>query len=450
MNNFFEITIPNNVQYIINVLEASKFKAFIVGGCVRDSLLGLDKSPSDWDITTDAKPADIQKLFDKSIDTGIKHGTVTVILNKKAYEITTFRIDGNYSDNRRPDYVEYTTNIEDDLSRRDFTVNAMAFNSSTGLIDPYNGREDLSKKIIRCVGDPDKRFQEDALRMLRAIRFSAKLGFEIEEKTLNSIKANSILILNVSTERIRDELTGIIMSDNPKKLSILHDSGILKLILPELDLCFTVAQNTPYHIYNVGEHSLVATSNVKNTKILRWAMLLHDIGKPLSKITVNGIDHFLGHATKSADLAEEVLKRLKFDNYSIQRIIAIIVNHSAQIKPLGKSVRQFLNKLGSDTFQDILEVQLADSRAKSLLVIDKKLQFINQTKDVLIQELKSNHCYSIDTLAINGNDLIEIGFKKGSLLGQVLNLLLQIVIAYPEQNKKDLLILKALKYQPKK
>ena len=302
--------------------------AYIVGGSVRDFKIGISE-PKDYDITTNALPEEIIKIFDKTIPTGIQHGTVTVMINGQGYEVTTYRIDGEYLDNRRPEGVTFVSNLKEDLARRDFTINALAFNEENGLIDYFGGIEDLNSKIIRAVGEPNKRFQEDALRMLRAIRFAARLDFHIEEKTLNGIKTNCNLILNVSNERIRDELCKILISDNPSKaLRLLEETKILALILPELQAAVGFNQQNPHHDKDIFEHILAVVENCPAKLNLRVAGLLHDIAKPQCfTIDKEGIGHFYGHDRKGAVLSEQILRRLKFDNESISKISTLVKEH---------------------------------------------------------------------------------------------------------------------------
>ena len=455
------ITIPNDVQIIINKLNTNGFKAYAVGGCVRDCLLGL--IPKDWDITTNAAPDDIKKTFNDSsdmdlkdsytIDTGLKHGTVTVRLNAANYEVTTFRTESTYSDNRHPDKVFFTDHVEDDLSRRDFTVNAIAYSPSDGLIDPFDGMSDIKNKVIRCVGNPSLRFQEDALRMLRAVRFSASLNFDIDRETLKALSLNRERIKNISFERIFDELNKLISSSDPYKINLLHDAGILGIILPEFDCCYGVAQNTPHHIYDVAEHTLHVVENAGNCirsgqakpapinlKILKWAALFHDCGKPQSKVTENGIDHFKKHAEVSVNMADSAMKRLKFDNFTANEIKKIILFHSDRREPTPLIIRNYLRQIGPDSLINLIELKRADALSKSPDTSMLSIKKINLCKDILAKVLQKNHCYSLDTLALNGSDLIILGFKPGKNIGVVLNHLLDKVIENPDLNEKDSLI----------
>ena len=286
------IKLPEKVKYIIETITEAGFEAYAVGGCVRDSVLG--REPDDWDITTSASPYQIKELFPRTVDTGIQHGTVTVMLDKDGYEVTTYRIDGVYEDGRHPREVTFTPDLKEDLKRRDFTMNAMAYNGKTGLIDIFDGRKDMENRIIRCVGDPEERFREDALRMMRAVRFSAQLGYEIEAATETAITHLAENLKKISAERIQVELLKLLCAPYPGRIRSAYELGITKIILPEFDSCMETAQNNPHHCYTVGEHSIRAMEAVEPDKCLRLAMLFHDIGKPVTKTTdQEGIDHFL-------------------------------------------------------------------------------------------------------------------------------------------------------------
>lgn len=431
-----QMGIPQDVNKLIEVLNAHGYEAYAVGGCVRDSLLG--RIPEDWDIATDAKPEEIKELFAKTIDTGIKHGTVTVLFNQMHYEITTYRIDGEYADNRHPQWVQYTDSLKSDLSRRDFTVNAMAYHPSEGLIDPFLGLQALENRIIKAVGNPDARFQEDALRMLRAIRFSAQLNFEIEALTLSSIKSNNALITHISQERVRDELNKILLSDNPMNWTLLRDTGILQHILPEFDACFETVQSHPYHIYNVAFHTLNAVNYIEKDRVLRWAMLLHDIGKPLVKTTdKHYIDHFYNHQTQSVILAQNVLTRLRFDSRSLEKICRLIKHHDLQIKPELKAVKKAVINVGEDIFLDLLKVMEADKKAQNPQYLQERLDALTQVRKLYTEMKEEKHCLNIRDLAINGDDLLQLGFKPGKSIGQLLERLFKAVIDNPELNNRD-------------
>lgn len=452
-----KIEVPSDVEYIIGRLIEQGHEAYIVGGCVRDAILG--KIPEDWDITTSAKPLEVKELFRRTIDTGIQHGTVTIMLESQGYEVTTYRIDGEYEDNRRPKSVEFTPNLIEDLKRRDFTINAMAYNQKDGLIDCFHGLEDLKVGVIRCVGDANSRFEEDALRILRGVRFSAQLGFEIEEKTKEAIRDKVKLLNNISAERIRVELDKLLVSKNPDKLEDAYHLGITKVILPEFDQMMDTKQNNPHHIYNVGIHSLKAIENIqmshilkdqselesgekeKYFHILRWSMLLHDIGKPITKIEKkDGIDHFYGHPDKGSVIGKNILQRLKFDNFTIDTVTKLIKWHDDEflLTPIG--VRKQMNKIGIDIMMLYFEVKKADILAGNPDTHNDKLENLKLAYDIYLDILGNGECVNLKTLAIDGSDLINIGFKPGIELGNTLDILLEKVLEDPSFNEKAILL----------
>ena len=434
-----DFKIPDEVLYILNTINQKGFEAFLVGGCVRDTL--LKRIPKDWDITTNATPEKVKAFFDKTIDTGIKHGTVSVLLNNQPFEITTYRVDGHYLDSRRPSSVSFTSSLKEDLGRRDFTINALAYHPSKGLIDFFNGKNDIDKGVIRAVGNACDRFSEDALRMLRAVRFSAQLDFNIDPETLEAIKIKGQLIQRISMERIRDELTKILTSDNPLKFVLLKDTSLLGYILPEFDICFDTPQNTPYHIYNVAVHSLNSAAYIECNRILRWTMLLHDIGKPKTRTTdKNGTDHFYFHQRLSKNISESVLKRLKFDNRSANYILRLVEFHDNNPGDSHESVRKALSIIGSDIFPDLLKVKEADLRAQNPDFFNAGYEKLQRLKSIYLDIMEKQQCISLDSLAVNGNDLINLGFVPGKEIGLLLQRLLDEVIERPELNTKDRLI----------
>ncbi len=433
------IKLPDEVEFIINKIHLSNFEAFVVGGCVRDSI--LLKTPKDWDICTSAKPEQIKKIFEKTIDTGIKHGTVTVLVNKIPFEITTYRIDGEYINNRRPNKVEFTASIKEDLSRRDFTVNSMAYNKKEGLIDFYSGQNDLENKIIKCVGNPQKRFTEDALRMLRTIRFACKLGFEIEKDTFDAIILCKDLIKNISQERITSELNGILLHNVELGMELLIKSELLEIILPEFIETLKCDQQNLYHIYTVGNHIINAAEKIESTLYLKLTMLLHDIGKPVCKsIDKNSVGHFYGHSKISADLASDILKRMKYDNQTISRVEKLILYHDMPVEPTQKSIKKWLNKLGLKTFEDLLKVKRADIEAQNPIYLEERLNILQMIYMELDKVLESKACFSLKDLDINGEELIELGFKPGKIIGEILNELVEMVIEDTKLNSKEKLI----------
>jgi len=376
------------------------------------------------------------------VPTGIKHGTVTVMINGDGYEVTTYRIDGEYLDNRRPDAVTFVSNLKEDLARRDFTINALAFNQEDGLIDYFGGIEDLENKIIRAVGEPNKRFQEDALRMLRAIRFAARLNFCIEEKTLEAIKLNSHLILNVSNERIRDELCKILVSNNTTKaLRLLEETKLLEFILPELQVAVGFNQQNHHHDKDIFEHILAVVEKCPPSLNLRVAGLLHDIAKPeCFTIDKDGVGHFYGHDKKGVIISEQILRRLKFDNQNISKIIILVKEHmNILTKPTNASVKRLINRVGVDLVRDLFALQRADALGSRYPQI--RLEEIDRVEEITMTILESKVPLSIKELAVNGGDLMsEFSLKPGEEIGVMLKFLLDKVLDNPQFNSKEKLL----------
>lgn len=434
-----QIRLPRKVCNIIEIIQAAGYEAYAVGGCIRDSILG--KEPDDWDITTSAAPEEIKRLFDRTIDTGIQHGTVTVMIGREGYEVTTYRIDGKYEDSRHPKDVTFTKNLREDLRRRDFTINAMAYNEKEGLIDIFDGIKDMEHGVIRCVGDAKERFKEDALRMMRAVRFSAQLGYDIEENTKAAIKELAPSLQKISAERIQTELVKLLVSDHPDFLRTAYEMGITAYVLPEFDLCMKTQQNNPHHCYNVGEHILHTLSYVEPDKILRLGMLFHDIGKPQTlTIDEEGITHNHGHALTGEKMTVEILKRLKFDNDTIDKVKKIVAYHDRKIEPVTKNVRRAVNCMGEDIFPLLFPVKYADIMAQSSYKREEKLRTLEEIKVIYEQILERKDCLSLKELAVSGNDLIAFGMKPGKEIGSALDKLLEIVLENPECNKKDYLL----------
>ena len=438
---YFEI--PQKVEIIINTLEEAGFEAYAVGGCVRDALLG--RMPNDWDITTSAKPEQVKDLFRRTVDTGIAHGTVTVLLDKDGFEVTTYRVDGEYEDGRHPKEVTFTASLEEDLKRRDFTINAMAYNPRKGLVDLFEGQKDLKNKVIRCVGDPLERFTEDALRIMRAVRFSAQLGFELEEETQKALSVLAPNLKHVSAERIQVELVKLLVSPHPDYLRTAYEAGITKEFLPEFDRCMETPQNTPHHCYSVGEHILHSLLYVQEDKVLRLTMLLHDIGKPVVRTTdQNGRDHFKMHALEGEKMAKGILRRLKFDNDTIGKVCRLIRWHDLRPTPEMADVRKAMNVIGEDLFPMWMEVQYADNQAKSDYRRQEKearQAGVRRSWEVITRE---GQCVSLKKLAVTGSDLIAAGMKPGKEIGNTLNALLQLVLEDPRKNNKQTLLTCAL------
>ncbi len=439
-----KIKMPGKVNKIIGVLQEAGFEAYAVGGCIRDSLLG--RTPNDWDITTSAKPMEVKALFSHTIDTGIQHGTVTILLDREGFEVTTYRIDGEYEDGRHPKEVSFTGSLEEDLKRRDFTINALAYNETAGLIDIFEGQKDLKDGIIRCVGNAEERFTEDALRMLRAIRFSAQLGYRIEENTLVAIHKLAGNLEKISAERIQTELLKLIVSPHPDYLRTAYECGVTKVFFPEFDLAMETPQNHPHHCYNVGEHILHSLLEIPADKVLRLTMLLHDIAKPQClTMDEKGITHFHGHEEMGAEMSRVILRRLRMDNDTTDKVCRLVRFHDYGngVAPDRRIVRRAVNKIGEDLFADFLLVKKADLLAQSMYLREEKLSNL-AAWDACYREIReAEECVSLRTLAVNGKDLIAAGLQPGRELGDILKQLLDEVLENPEKNEKDYLISRA-------
>ncbi|MBE5856962.1 MAG: CCA tRNA nucleotidyltransferase [Lachnospiraceae bacterium] len=439
------LNMPPKVKRIIETLEEAGYEAYVVGGCVRDSI--LNRTPDDWDITTSALPAEVKSLFHATIDTGLQHGTVSVLMDKETFEITTYRVDGEYEDGRHPKEVTFTPSLEEDLKRRDFTINAMAYNDKKGLVDLFDGIGDIERKVIRAVGEPDKRFEEDALRVMRAVRFSAQLGYEIEAKTADAIKRHAANLKKVSAERIQVELTKLLVSDHPDYIKKAYELGITKIILPEFDTAMETGQNNPHHCYSVGEHTLETLRNIRSDKVLRLTMLFHDLSKPDVKTTdEEGIDHFRGHQQHGAEKAREVLRRLRFDNDTIRDVSKLVEFHDygLNVKPTQAIVRRAINKIGEDLFPLFLEVRRADMMGQSNYQREEKEEQLNSWKRFYDKIVKEGQCVSLKTLDISGRDIIALKPEiKGPQIGEILNVLLNEVLENPDLNRKELLLERA-------
>lgn len=448
MNEIMMIKIPDKAAHIISTLEENGYEAYAVGGCVRDACLG--RIPKDWDITTSADPAHVKQLFYRTIDTGIEHGTVTVMLGREGFEVTTYRIDGDYEDGRHPKQVAYTKNLEEDLKRRDFTINAMAYSPERGLIDIFDGAGDLESKIIRCVGKPGDRFQEDGLRMLRAVRFSGQLGFHIEGETLQAICSQAESINRISAERIREELDKLFLSPHPEYIKKAYETGLTAIVLPEFNRMMETPQNNPHHIYGVGDHTIKTMQAMQENKekvsekqysILMWTMLFHDVGKPARKQTDDeGIDHFYGHAELGADMAEEILRRLKFDNDTIHTAARLIKWHDSRFKTNSAAIRRAMNRVGDDIIELLLMVQKADALGQSLYMKSEKIDRITKAAEQIEIVRKTGSCITLKDLKVNGRDLLNIGIPSGKQIGLCLGGLLSKVLDDPELNDRETLL----------
>jgi tRNA nucleotidyltransferase (CCA-adding enzyme) len=393
--------IPKNAVKILDKLTENGFEAYVVGGCVRDYIIG--KEPKDWDITTSALPENIKKIFPHTVDTGIKHGTVTVIINRQSYEVTTYRIDGKYTDCRHPEEVTFTEDIKEDLSRRDFTMNAIAYNPDYGFQDPFNGRSDIEKRIIRGVGNAEMRFKEDALRMLRAVRFSAQTGFDIEEKTFDAVRRNADLIKNISMERIKDETLKLICSDNLEKMFLLKESGLYEYFFPELGEI-------------INDFTIKVLKNLPPDKILRLCAVTSSLGE---KRTF------------------ELLKSLKLDNKTINETTAVIKRINDELTADRHKTRILMSEVGEQTARNIVAVRFAQEIAKGNLA---KAKDIENVYDEIDEVIRKKQCYNMKMLAINGKDIQNAGIKDGKLTGECLKNALEYVLEYPEKNDRDTLM----------
>ena len=435
-----QIHMPDNASRIIYTLQKAGYEAYIVGGCVRDAVLG--KEPDDWDITTSAKPEEVKALFRRTVDTGIAHGTVTVLFGKEGYEVTTYRVDGKYSDHRRPSSVTFTASLLEDMKRRDFTINAMAYNETEGIVDHFDGVGDLKRGIIRCVGEPKERFDEDALRILRAVRFAAQLDFTIEEATREAIREQAVFLKDISAERIHVELTKLLVSQHPEKLRTAYELGVTAVVLPEFDRMMETEQNNKHHMYNVGEHTLRVVQEVPANEGLRWAALLHDVAKPVTKTSDERGDHFNGHNKIGEEITRQILVRLKFDNATIARVKRLVLWHDYGMGevPSLRTFRRALSKMGADLFEDYSYIKRADILAQSEYMREEKLDNLDILKEYYRQIIEEKQCLTRKDLAVTGKDLMDHGMKPGKELGSMLDYLLECVLDNPELNTAENLL----------
>ena len=434
-----EIEIPQGAAWVLKQLRDAGYEAYVVGGCVRDSL--LHRMPDDWDITTSAKPEDTKRIFRRTVDTGIQHGTVTVMVDRTGYEVTTYRIDGEYADGRHPEHVTFTASLLEDLKRRDFTINAMAYSPAEGLVDEFDGIGDINRRVIRAVGDPVQRFTEDALRMMRAIRFSAQLDYRIDEDTREGIRLLAPNLQKVSAERIRVELEKLLLSEHPEELKEAYELGLLRQFLPELSECMECGQNNPHHCLSVGDHILCAVKAARRDKVLRLALLLHDIAKPQVKTTdENEIDHFHGHAARSAALADRILRDLKYDNQTREAAVRLIAWHDCNLGDSLPEIRKSISELGEEWFLPLLEVKTSDVEAQSDYQRDEKLDKIEYWRNAFEEIRRAGDCLSLKDLAVSGKDLIAAGAAPGKEIGRILHEMLEEVLREPAHNTREYLL----------
>ena len=433
--------LPERVRLILSLLHGEGHEAYAVGGCVRDTLLG--REPRDWDICTSARPAAIKDVFVgyDVRDTGLQHGTVTLVFDREAFEITTFRIDGTYSDNRHPDSVRFTRNLSEDLCRRDFTINAMAYSPDTGLVDLFGGREDLKAGLIRCVGRPEERFSEDALRILRGLRLSARFGFAIEAETARAMHGLAGLLQNIAPERIKAELQDMLTGPNVLR-PLLDFPDVLGAVIPDILPCIGFDQQNPYHIYDVWEHTAHSIESITPDPVLRWTMLLHDLGKPacFSEEGEGTRGHFYGHGRVSAILADRTMERLRFSNEERAVIHELVDNHDRIIPPTPRGVRRELSRVGKEQFFRSILVRLADVAAQDPDRAPDRLAELEHIRRLGEECLAAGECIGLRDLAVDGDDLLALGWQPGPALGAELEKLLGVVLDDPEKNEKPLLL----------
>lgn len=438
--NPFKMKIPDYVRAVMDVLSHNGFEVYAVGGCVRDSL--LLKEPHDFDLTTSANPQQMKEAFCgfSVIETGISHGTLTVRSGGQNVEVTTFRTDGKYTDHRRPDSVSFTTSLKEDLSRRDFTVNALAYNDESGLVDLFGGQDDLEKRIVRCVGEPDRRFEEDALRILRALRFSAKLGFSIEQKTAQSMIKKRELLKSISAERVLSELSGILCGKGQTVTKLLLQfRDVFATVLPELSPCFDFDQKNPYHSYDVYTHIAYTVGFTNPRRETRFAALLHDVGKPLTFFTdEKGVGHFFGHPKVSADMAKTALKRLKADNRLCKSVDTLVFYHDNDISEKKASVKKMLIKTGEQEFFALCDLKKADRLAHS--EGHRDISDIEAVERTAREILKENECLSKAQLKVSGRDLIALGQKPGKRIGEILDEIFESAVNGRVENDRESLL----------
>ncbi|MBK5253124.1 MAG: CCA tRNA nucleotidyltransferase [Peptostreptococcaceae bacterium] len=433
---------PVGAIRILKIINSKGYEAYLVGGCVRDILMG--RNPKDWDITTSATPKELNLILSeyKIVETGIKHGTITVLDKGESYEVTTFRIDGKYTDKRRPDSVKFTVSLAEDLKRRDFTVNAIAMDAYGNIIDENGGQKDIKNKIIRCVGEPEDRFNEDALRILRAIRFQSELGFHANKETEKAIIKLKDLLLKISIERVRNEFEKILIGKDARRVLMAYKE-VIAVFIPEIRESFDFDQCNPYHIYDVYEHIINAVSLIDNNKKYRMAAFLHDLAKPQCFVMDKGWGHFYHHETKGSEVAEEILKRLKYDNESLADISFVIKAHGTVFSPTEKYAKHKLNHFGEKRLRMLIELEKADVKSQNPEIVDERLANIENFEKKVDKVIEENSCFSLKDLNINGNILFEIGYEKGPALGEELERLLELVIENKLENDEDVLIKKA-------
>ena len=435
------MNIPENAEKLISLIESYGFEAYAVGGCVRDHILG--RPCDDLDLTSGATPFELEKILDENgvryIETGLKHGTITVLFDGESYEVTTFRQDGEYFDSRHPESVNFVRDIKYDLSRRDFTINAMAYNNERGVVDLFGGQKDIKDRIIRTVGNADKRFNEDALRIMRALRFSSVLGFDIEDETKSSVFRNKDLLKNVSSERLFVELNKLLMGDNAFDV-LMKYRDVIAVFIPEIKDCFDYPQHSKWHLYDVWEHICHTVKNSPKDSVVRLTMLFHDIGKPFCKSTdENGQDHFYGHPVVSAELTENALKRLKVSNEIFDTVTTLVRYHDIKLRCDRKLLRKWLSKLGYEKLKKLMTVKRADMLSQNTDLTNAELPELDRIENMIDEIVKDGDPFLISDLAVNGFDIMALGIK-GKKIGETLDNLLELVINEKVENSKESLI----------
>ena len=432
--------LPDYVDNTIRRLNQYGFECYAVGGCVRDSLLGV--TPGDWDLCTNAFPQTVMALFSDvpCIPTGLQHGTVTLMQDGHPLEITTYRTEGGYTDARHPDEVRFVSSLREDLARRDFTINAMAYHPDEGIVDPFDGRDDLQRRLLRCVGVPTERFREDALRILRGLRFSSVLDFSLETETKNALIAEAEGLLRVANERIREELDRLLLGGNVASV-LTEFSSVLAVVIPELRDAIGFDQHNRYHDRDVYQHTVAAVAQSSKTLTVRLALLLHDIGKPQTfSVDEDGCGHCYSHATVGEEIARTVLTRLRYDHHTVERVSLLVRYHDVVLQNTSAFVKRWLNRLGEYGFREWLLVKEADCRAQAPFVIEERLGELSQISALLDQILADQACFSLKDLAVNGTDILAMGIPAGKRVGEILNALLDEVIEERLPNDRETLL----------
>lgn len=439
LGRYIMMDLPQQVNTALELLTAAGYEAYLVGGAVRDYVRD-NRRGKDWDIATSALPEEVEQVFSAYhlIKTGRKHGTVTVVIDHIPLEITTYRIDGSYSDHRRPDSVRFTRSLRVDLERRDFTMNALAYHPASGVVDVVGGVRDIRENLVRCVGDPDRRFREDALRMLRALRFASVFGMDIDRATAQAIHRNRELLTEIAVERVQVELTKLLCGAGVER--VLEDfADVIAVVIPELIPMFGFEQRNPHHDRDVWRHTVAVVGAIDAVPVLRWVALLHDIGKPhCFSLDETGVGHFYGHAAKSTALAHEILLRLRFDNATRERVELLTKHHDTPLPNEEKGVKRLMNRLGPEAAFQIIEMHRADTAGQHPDCAYRYAEF-DAVQAVAQQIVEKAACFSVKDLAIDGHDLLALGLR-GKQVGQALQCALDGVMDAAVPNERTLLL----------